>query len=65
MSGVQAIRHLIAKRLDLWEADQHQVLVEDTDHMCYQYLSVSHHYKLEYQQVTEIKHPVAPWKTTD
>ena len=41
-SGAQAIRLYIGKCLDAWEAGQHKIMVEDTDHTCKQYLYTSH-----------------------
>ena len=49
ISGAQAIQRQIGKHLGAWEADQHQIMVEETAYTCKQYLSASLHDKSEEQ----------------
>ena len=41
VTASQAIRRSIGKRLDAWEAGQHQILVKEMYFTCNQYLSAS------------------------
>ena len=48
---LQAIQRRIVKRLYVWEADHHQILVKETARTCNQYLSAPIRDDLEEQRV--------------
>ena len=44
VTTAQVLLLMIWKRLYTWDSEQHQILVEETDRTCEQYLSISFHY---------------------